>query len=187
MATSSVLSSFAAAAITLQLLLCPASASPHMKYIDAVCDRAHDIPFCIKTLTTYPPTTAPINLLPMAEAVMGLALSHAEKTAVFVDENANKDPTLKTSFAECHKAYLAVAAAIKSSNIKLKLSPDTAHFDVKASADQMKRVTELIGKNTDQASTTLKEMTLQMEKLIDLAAGAADAVDDDDENLHRRV
>lgn len=63
MATSSVLSTFAATAITLQLLLSPASASPHMKYIDAICDRAHDQAFCVKTLTTNPPTAAPIGLV----------------------------------------------------------------------------------------------------------------------------
>ncbi|KAL0798461.1 hypothetical protein Bca101_053636 [Brassica carinata] len=50
-----------------------------------------------------------------------------------------------------------------------------AHYDVRASNDQMRRVET----NSDKASTTLKEMTVQMEKLLDLAAGAADAVDDD--------
>ncbi|CAH2078055.1 unnamed protein product [Thlaspi arvense] len=188
MATFSVMSTFAAAAITLQLLLLnPASASPHMKYIDAICDRAHDQAFCVKTLTTNPPTAAPINLHPLAEAVMALAISHAEKTAVFVDEAAKKDPTLKASFTECHKAYLAVAAALKSATFKLKKSPDTANYDVRASSEHMRRVTTLIAKNSDKASTALKEMNVQMEKFLDLAAGAADAVDDDDENLHRRV
>lgn len=125
--------------------------------------------------------------LSMAEAVIGLGITHAEKTAIFVDETAKKDPKLKTPFMECHKAYLAVAAALKSANLKLKQSPDTANYDVKASSDHMRRVTELVGKNSDNASTTLKEMTVQMEKLLDLAAGAADAIDDDDENIHRRV
>ncbi|CAA7037309.1 unnamed protein product [Microthlaspi erraticum] len=88
---------------------------------------------------------------------------------------------------KCHKAYLAVAAALKSASVKLQKTPDTANYDVKASADNMRRVAQVLGKNTDPTSTTLKEMTVQMEKLLDLAAGAADAVDDDDENLHRRV
>ncbi|CAH8363966.1 unnamed protein product [Eruca vesicaria subsp. sativa] len=187
MATSSVLSTLAAAAITLQLLLNPASASPHMKYIDAVCDRTMDQAFCVKTLTSNPPTAAPIALHPLAEAVIGLALSHAEKTAVFVDETAKKDPTLQTSFTECHKAYLAVAAALKSAGVNLKQSPDKANYDVRSSSEHTRRVTELIGKNTDEAWTTLKEMTVQMDKLLDLAGGAADAVDDDDENVDRRV
>ncbi|KFK29013.1 hypothetical protein AALP_AA7G077500 [Arabis alpina] len=186
MATSFILSTIAKAAIMLQLLSIYASASPHMKYIDAVCDRAHDQAYCEKTLTSYPPTAAPIGLLPMAEAVLGLAISHAEKTATFVDETAKKDPTLKTSFTECHKAYLGIAADLKSSNVKLKKSPDTANDDVKACINYIRKVTELVGKNTDKASTSLKEMTVQMEKLLDLAAGATDAVDDDDENTHRR-
>lgn len=63
MATFSALSTFAAAAITLQLLLVPASASPQMKYIDAICDRSHDQDYCVKTLTTNPPTAAPIGLV----------------------------------------------------------------------------------------------------------------------------
>ncbi|KAF8117773.1 hypothetical protein N665_0008s0118 [Sinapis alba] len=183
MATFSVLSTFAAAAITLQLLLVPASASPHMKYIDAICDRSHDQDFCVKTLTTNPPTAAPIALNPLAEAVMALTIAHAEKTVAFLDETAKKNP----AFAEYHKAYLAVVADLKSANVKLKQSPDTAHYDVRASTDQMKRVEGLVAKNNDQASTTVKEMTVQMEKLLDLAASAADAVDDDDENIHRRV
>lgn len=118
---------------------------------------------------------------------MGLAISHAEKTAIFVDKTIKEDPTLKTPFTECHKAYLAVAAALKSANLKLKQSPDTANYDVRACSDHMRRVTELVEKNTDKTSTSLKEMTVQMEKLLDLAAGAADAIDDDDENIHRRV
>ncbi|XP_010439001.1 PREDICTED: uncharacterized protein LOC104722521 [Camelina sativa] len=187
MATSSVLSTFAAAAITLQLFLSSASASPHMKYIDAICDRSHDQAYCVKTLTSNPPTAAPIGLVPLAEAVLNLAISHAEKTAIFVDENAKKDPTVKVAFTECHKAYVAVAAALKSANVKLKTSPDTADYDVRASSDHMRLVNESVGKNSDKASTTLKEMTVQMEKLIDLAAGAADAVDDDDENIRLRV
>ncbi|KAL1201246.1 hypothetical protein V5N11_031028 [Cardamine amara subsp. amara] len=187
MTTSSVLSILAAAAITLQLLLAPASASPHMKYIDAVCDRAHDQDYCVKTLTSHPPTAAPIGLHPMADAVIGLAISHAENTAIFVDETAKKDPTVKNAFTECHKAYLAVATALKGAIVKLKTTPDKATYDVRASNDHMALVNQLLGKNTDPASTKLKEMTVQMEKLLDLAAGAADAIDDDDENIHRRV
>ncbi|CAF2071481.1 hypothetical protein Bca4012_087988 [Brassica carinata] len=183
MAKFSVLSTFAAAAITLQLLLVPASASPHMKYIDAICDRSHDQDYCVKTLTTNPPTAAPIGLNPLAEAVMALTIAHAEKTAAFVAETGKTDPT----FTEYHKAYLAVVADLKSANVKLKESPDTAHYDVRSSTDQMKRVEGLVASKNDQASTTLKEMTVQMEKLLDLAASAADAVDDDDENIHRRV
>lgn len=63
MATSSVLSTMAAVGIMLQLLLNYASASPSMKYIDAVCDRAHDQAFCVKTLTSYPPTASPTGLV----------------------------------------------------------------------------------------------------------------------------
>ncbi|WZZ09999.1 hypothetical protein YC2023_095920 [Brassica napus] len=39
----------------------PTSASPHLKYIDAICDRSHDQAFCLQTLTTNPPTAAPID------------------------------------------------------------------------------------------------------------------------------
>ena len=187
MATSSVMSTLALAAVTLSLLLAPASASPHLKYIDAVCDRSHNPSYCFQTLTTNAPTAAPIALKPLAEAVIGLAVSHAEKTAAFVDETAKTNPTLKASFTECHKAYLAVVLDLKRASVKLVLSPNTAHYDVKASTNLMKRVEGLVGTNSDKASTTLKEMTVQMEKLLDLAAGAADAVDDDDENIHRRV
>lgn len=114
---------------------------------------------------------------------MALTIAHAEKTAAFVAETGKTDPT----FTEYHKAYLTVVADLKSANVKLKESPDTAHYDVRSSTDQMKRVEGLVASKNDQASTTLKEMTVQMEKLLDLAASAADAVDDDDENIHRRV
>ncbi|KAF2590823.1 hypothetical protein F2Q70_00039643 [Brassica cretica] len=147
MATSSVLSTLAVAAVTLLLLLSSSSASPHLKY-----------------QSPYGCSHWPGTHLQTYVSILCCA-----------------------SFTECHKAYLAVVADLKSANVKLKLSPDTAHYDVRASNDKMRRVAGLVGTNSDTASTTLKEMTMQMEKHIDLAAGAADAVDDDDENIHRRV
>lgn len=124
--------------------------------------------------------------MPLAEAVLGLAISHSEKTAAFAAETAKKDATLKTQFNECHDAFVGIVASLKSATLELKDSPDTANYDVMVSADETRRVKDLVGKNVDTASKTLMEMTLQMENLLDLAAGSTDAVDDDDENLTRR-
>ncbi|KAG7537330.1 Invertase/pectin methylesterase inhibitor domain superfamily [Arabidopsis suecica] len=174
-------------AVLSQFLLAPASALVNREYIDSNCQRVKNKQFCIQTLTTYPPTAAATGLLPLAEAVVGLAISHCEKTAGFAAETAKKDATLKTQFNECHDAYVGILASLKSALLELKDSPDTANYDVMVSGDEIRRVKGLVEKNTDTASKTLMEMTLQMEKLLDLAAGATDAVDDDDENLHRRA
>lgn len=125
--------------------------------------------------------------VPLAEVVLGLAITHAEKTAAFAAETAKTDAALKTQFSECHDAYVGIVASLKSATLELKDAPDTANYDVMVSGDETRRVTALIGKNTDKSSKTLIEMTLQMDKLLDLAAGSTDAVDDDDENLHRRT
>ncbi|VVB14094.1 unnamed protein product [Arabis nemorensis] len=174
-------------AILSQFLLAPASGLVNRKYIDANCQRVKNKPFCVETLTTFPPTAAATGLLPLAESVVGLAIAHAEKTAGFAAETAKKDANLKTQFNECHDAYVGIVASLKSASLELKDSPDTANYDVMLSGDEIRRVQELVGKNTDKSSSTLLEMTLQMEKLLDLAAGATDAVDDDDENTHRRA
>ncbi|XP_010442483.1 PREDICTED: uncharacterized protein LOC104725513 [Camelina sativa] len=170
-----------------QFLLAPASALLNREYIDANCQRVKDKPFCIQTLTTYPPASSATGLLPLAEAVIGLAITHCEKTAVFAAEAAKMDATLKTQFNESHDAYVGILASLKSAKLELTDSPDTANYDVMVSGDEIMRVKGLVEKNTDPSSKTLMEMTLQMEKLLDLAAGATDAVDDDDENLHRRA
>ena len=81
MAKFSVLSTFAAAAITLQLLLVPASASPHMKYIDAICDRSHDQDYCVITLTTNPPTAAPIGLVLIFKQCLFVCVKSQKKFA----------------------------------------------------------------------------------------------------------
>ncbi|KAL1213758.1 hypothetical protein V5N11_009939 [Cardamine amara subsp. amara] len=168
-------------------LLASVSALANTEFIDANCQRVKNKPFCVQTLTTYPPAVAATGLLPLAEAVIGLAISHCEKTAAFAAETAKRDATLKTQFNECHDAYVGILASLKSATLELKNSPDTANYDVMVSGDDTTRVMNLIGKNADTASKTLVEMTLQMDTLLDLAAGATDAVDDDDENVTRRA
>ncbi|CAH2070580.1 unnamed protein product [Thlaspi arvense] len=174
-------------AIFSQFLLAPASALINREFIDANCERVKNKPFCVDTLTTYPPTVSATGLLPLAEGVISLAITHAEKTAGFAAETAKTDAALKTQFDVCHDAYATIVASLKSALLGLKDSPDTSNYDVMVSGDEIRRVTDTVGKNIDKSSKTLMEMTLQMEKLLDLAAGATDAVDDDDENLHRRT
>ncbi|ESQ43648.1 hypothetical protein EUTSA_v10014776mg [Eutrema salsugineum] len=174
-------------AILSQFLLAPASALINREYIDANCQRVKNKSFCVQTLTTYPPAASATGLLPLAEAVVSLAVAHAEKTAGFAAESAKKEAALTTQFNECHDAYVGIVASLKSANLQLKDTPDTANYDVMVSGDEIKRVKDTVGKNIDKSSKTLMEMTLQMEKLLDLAAGATDAVDDDDENVHRRA
>lgn len=123
----------------------------------------------------------------MADAVIRLAIAHAEKTTGFAAETAKNEAALKKPFNECHDAYVAIVASLKSASLELTETPDTANYDVMVSGDDTSRVKELVGKNLDKSSKTLMEMTLQMDKLLDLAAGATDAVDDDDENIRRRT
>ena len=170
-----------------QFLLAPTSALTNREYIDANCQRVKNKTFCIETLTTYPPTLSATGLLPLAEGVINLAIAHAEKTAGFAAETAKNEAALKTQFTECHDAYVSIVASLKSASLELKESPDTANYDVMVSSDDTSRVKDLVGKNLDKSSKAVMEMTMQMDKLLDLAAGATDAVDDDDENIVRRT
>jgi len=52
---------------------------------------------------------------------------------------------------------------------ELKRDPHIATYDVMTCTDHTTQVKNLVGKNTDVASKTLIEMTMQMEKLIPLA------------------
>ncbi|CAN7066001.1 hypothetical protein IGI04_040564 [Brassica rapa subsp. trilocularis] len=174
-------------AILSQFLSAPTSALTNREYIDANCQRVKNKTFCVDTLTTYPPTVSATGLLPLAEAVINLAIAHAEKTAGFAADTAKNEAALKTQFNQCHDAYVAIVASLKSASLELKETPDTANYDVMVSGDDTSRVKDLIGKNLDKSSKTLMDMTLQMDKLLDLAAGATDAVDDDDENILRRT
>ncbi|CAN8306667.1 unnamed protein product [Cochlearia groenlandica] len=172
----------------LSIFLLPStSALINRKYIDANCERVKNKLFCNETLSTYPPAISATGLLPLAEAVLSLAITHAETTAAFAAETAKKEATLKTQLNECHDAYVGIVASLKSAKLELTDAPDTANYDVMLCGDEITRVKNSVEKNTDTASKTIIVMTSQMEKLLEIAAGATDAVDDDDENVHRRA
>ncbi|CAN8253524.1 unnamed protein product [Cochlearia groenlandica] len=160
-----------------QFLIDPTSGLINRQFIDANCEKVKNKPFCIDTLTTFPPAVSATGLLPLGEVVLNLAISHAEKTAAFAAETAKTDVALKTQFDECHTAFVGIVASLKSASLQLKDTPDTANYDVMVSGDETRRVTGLVGKNTDKASKTIIEMTVQMDKLLDLAAGATNALD----------
>ncbi|XP_010520768.1 PREDICTED: uncharacterized protein LOC104799810 [Tarenaya hassleriana] len=181
--------SVVSAAIIVQFLALTANSAVAQRsiFIDSVCERVSDKTYCLKTLLGNPAALAANGLFPLAEVVVGLGKAHAEKTLAFIDEAAKRDPSKKAEFASCRNAYVAIQASFRSALGELTSSPDTANYDVMVSRDQTTEVTSLIGKNTDVASKTLAMMNDQMIRFIDLATGATDAVDDDDENTFRRA
>ncbi|XP_010521058.1 PREDICTED: uncharacterized protein LOC104800050 isoform X2 [Tarenaya hassleriana] len=169
--------SVAAAAIIVQFLSLAAEPPP-TEFISIVCQRVTDKAYCLKALTENPQAVA-------ANAI-GLGKAHAEKTLAFIDETVKKEPPNKAVYAQCRDAYAGILASFGSAAAGLKSTPDTANYDVMVSRDETSHVTALIGKNDDVVSKTLLAMNDQMSHFIDLASGATDSVDDDDENTFRR-
>ncbi|CAN6860490.1 unnamed protein product [Brassica oleracea] len=152
-------------AILSQFLFASTSALTNREYIDANCQRVKNKTFCVDhTLTTYPPTVSATGLLPLAEAVINLAIAHAEKTAGFAAETAKNEAALKTQFNECHDAYVAIVASLKSASLELKETSDTANNYVMVSdiSDDTSPMKDLVGKNLDKSSKTLMDITLQI-------------------------
>ncbi|XP_010521056.1 PREDICTED: uncharacterized protein LOC104800050 isoform X1 [Tarenaya hassleriana] len=177
--------SVAAAAIIVQFLSLAAEPPP-TEFISIVCQRVTDKAYCLKALTENPQAVAANGLFPLAEVAIGLGKAHAEKTLAFIDETVKKEPPNKAVYAQCRDAYAGILASFGSAAAGLKSTPDTANYDVMVSRDETSHVTALIGKNDDVVSKTLLAMNDQMSHFIDLASGATDSVDDDDENTFRR-
>lgn len=109
-------------------------------------------------------------------AAINIAKSYAEKCRKFTEKTAKENPKLKDQFMDCQDAFLDIISSLKSAAGELKVSPDTANYDVMVCTDQTTIVENSIGKNRDVASNTIMKMTLMMNKLIAIAAGATDAL-----------
>jgi len=83
---------------------------------------------------------------------------------------------LKTQFAASQDAFVTISKSLKSAASELKISPDTANYDVMVCSDSIATVKNLVEKNTDNSSKTVMTMTLMMEKLLTIAVGATVAV-----------
>lgn len=79
-------------------------------------------------------------------------------------------------FAGCKDAFVAIIASLRSASGELKVSPDTANYDVMVCRDSTTMVKSLVGKNIDMASKTIVNMTLMMDKILAIAVGATVAV-----------
>ncbi|CAD5334481.1 unnamed protein product [Arabidopsis thaliana] len=161
-------------ALLLQDLLSPVSALTltSTKYINKLCQMAFvdNKPFCLQTLSAYPPAASATGLLPLASAVIrGIVLPQAKKSASFANGAAKKEPSLKTQFQTCQEAFVSIGDSLMSAFEELERDPHIATYDVMTCTDHTTKVKNLVGKNTDVASKTLIEMTMQMEKLIPLA------------------
>ncbi|CAH8279107.1 unnamed protein product [Arabidopsis lyrata] len=181
MASSSHCFLIVSVALLLQVLVSPVSALTltSTKYIDKLCQMplVDSKPFCLQTLSAYPPAASATGLLPLASAVIrGIVLPQAKKSASFADEAAKKEPNLKTQFQTCKEAYESIGDSLMSALEELKRSPNVATYDVMTCTDHTSQVKNLVGKNRDVASKTLIEMTMQMEKLLPLALGSTQVV-----------
>lgn len=109
-------------------------------------------------------------------ATLNLAISYADKCAGFSGNAAKENPNLKTQFAVSQDAFVTISKSVKSAASELKVSPDTANYDVMVCSDSIAVVKNSVGKNSDNASKTVMTMTLMMEKLLAIAVGATVAV-----------
>ncbi|KAG7537331.1 Invertase/pectin methylesterase inhibitor domain superfamily [Arabidopsis suecica] len=160
-------------AVLLPFLLISASAT---NYIDAICQRVTDKAFCAKTLNAYPAAASATSQFQAAVATLNLAISYADKCAGFSGNAAKENPNLKTQFAASQDAFVTISKSVKSAASELKVSPDTANYDVMVCSDSIAVVKNSVGKNLDNASKTVMTMTLMMEKLLAIAVGATVAV-----------
>ncbi|AED95889.1 putative pectinesterase inhibitor domain-containing protein [Arabidopsis thaliana] len=160
-------------AVLLPFLIIFASATT---YIDAICQSVTDKAFCAKTLNAYPAAGSATSQFQAATATLNLAISYADKSAGFTGNAAKENPTLKTQFAASQDAFVTISKSLKSAASELKISPDTANYDVMVCSDSIATVKNLVEKNTDNSSKTVMTMTLMMEKLLTIAVGATVAV-----------
>ncbi|KAF8092802.1 hypothetical protein N665_0400s0002 [Sinapis alba] len=147
------------------------------KYIDTVCNSAStgNKTFCFQTLTAYPPAVSATNMVKLVKIVLGLGLSHAKKTTSFVAELA-KEHTFKKYLKECNDSYTLIVAELKDAIVESDEDPSSAVYDVRVCADQTHIVKYVVGNNTDMASKRLMEMTLLMDKFIDICDGATNSL-----------
>ncbi|CAH8309918.1 unnamed protein product [Eruca vesicaria subsp. sativa] len=159
-------------AVLLQFLFVSASTKP----IDAICHSVTDKTFCVNTLNAYPPAASATSTLQAVKAALRLSISYAGKSARFAAKAANENPNMKKQFAACKDAYETIIASIKSAAGELKVSPDTANYDVMVCTDSTTIVKNLVRKNVDKDSKIVIKMTLMMERLLRIAVGATVAV-----------
>lgn len=103
-------------------------------------------------------------------------MSYANDAGRFAAETAEKEPTLRTQFKSCQREYDGIQMYLRMGKSELKEYPDGANYDIMRCIDCTVVVRDLIGGNSDNASKTLMEMTMQMRRLINVAVGATVAL-----------
>ncbi|XP_010445997.1 PREDICTED: uncharacterized protein LOC104728754 [Camelina sativa] len=176
LSSSSHCSFVVSVALLLQFLVSPATST---QYIGKLCQMPFidNKPFCLQTLSAYPPAPSATGLLPLASAVIrGIVLPQAHKSASFAERAAKREPSLKTQFKTCQDAYVTIGKSLMSAAGELKDTSETANYDVTTCTDQTTQVINLIGRNQDMASKNLIEMTVQMNKLLRLGVAATEVL-----------
>ncbi|CAH2078917.1 unnamed protein product [Thlaspi arvense] len=158
--------------ILLQFLFVSAST----KHIDAICQHVTDKEFCVKSLTAYPPAASATDEIKAVKAALDLASSYADKSRKFTVKVANENPNLKKQFMQCADSFQSIIGSLWSATKELKIDPMTANYDVMVCSDETRIVKFSIGKNRDGASKTIMNMTMMMDKLLDIARGATDVL-----------
>ncbi|CAA7021800.1 unnamed protein product [Microthlaspi erraticum] len=158
--------------VLLQFLFVSAST----KSIDPICHYVTYTAFCVKTLSAYPPAVSATTTFQAAQAALSLSKSYAEKSAGFAAKAAKENPNLKKQFAGCQDAFVTIIENLKNASRDLKESPDASNYEANICTDSTAIVKDLVRKNGDMASRTILNMTLMMEKFIDIAVGATMAL-----------
>ncbi|EOA12440.1 hypothetical protein CARUB_v10028415mg [Capsella rubella] len=159
-----------------QILLISSSALTSTNYIDAICQHVENGTFCMQMLSAYPPAVSANDLFSLATIVINLGISYANNTGGFAADTAKKEPTLKEQFKSCQDEFDGIQLYLRMARGELKESPTSANYDIFLCTDITMHVKDLVGGKRDNASKTFLEMTLQMERLIDVAIGATVAL-----------
>ncbi|CAH2078944.1 unnamed protein product [Thlaspi arvense] len=150
--------------------------SASTKHIDAICQHVTEKEFCVKSLTAYPPAASATDELKVVKAALDLAKSYAEKSRKFTVKVANENPNLKKQFMECGASFQSIIGSLWSATKELTIDTMTANYDVMVCYDHTRIVKDSIGKNRDEASKTIMNMTMMMDKLLAIAGGATELV-----------
>ncbi|CAA7057744.1 unnamed protein product [Microthlaspi erraticum] len=132
--------------------------------------------FCVKTLSAYPPVVSASTTFQAAQAVLRFSISQAQISASFAAKAAKENPNLKKQFAGCQDAFVTIIEHFNNAIRDLQKSPDVSKYEAMICTDNTAIVKNLVGKNGDMASKNMVNMTLMMEKIIDIAVGATIAV-----------
>ncbi|CAN7122894.1 uncharacterized protein LOC103852555 [Brassica rapa] len=171
--------------VSLLLFLGSTSTMALTKDINSTCYRysvdnsfVHNKTFCLQTLTAYPPAVSATNMVELVKVTLDLGSTQAKERAGFV-AGLEKEPTFKKYFEMCSESYAIIVDNFRGARLCMEdgaAGAAGASITILQTYDNTQRVKDTIGKNTDNASKKLMEMTLVMEDFVAIADAAISVI-----------